>query len=134
MTCWHLEDQNYCSHHIPLFCLSLHPTRARPCVSGTRLPTWLPCRCSYSMCMWGVGAPWEWGAAVGNSWRSDADITPTWDAVLRSLDNGAAGLARFAGPRLGWNDPDMLEVCLLCLFLCPCVWQRGRHEYHCCRR
>lgn len=37
------------------------------------------------------------------------DIFPTWASVLRSLDNGAAGLGQFAGPG-GWNDPDMLEV------------------------
>ncbi len=37
-------------------------------------------------------------------------LTPSsWESVLRSLDNGAAGLARYAGPG-GWNDPDMLEV------------------------
>jgi len=61
------------------------------------------------MCEWGVNSPWQWGAAVGNSWRTDADITPSWDGILRSLDNGAAGLGRFAGPG-AWNDPDMLEV------------------------
>jgi alpha-galactosidase len=61
------------------------------------------------MCEWGVAAPWHWAKSVGNSWRTDADIAPSWDSVLRCLDNGAAGLAKFAGPG-GWNDPDMLEV------------------------
>jgi alpha-galactosidase len=61
------------------------------------------------MCEWGVAAPWQWAKSVGNSWRTDADIAPSWDSVLRCLDNGAAGLAKFAGPG-GWNDPDMLEV------------------------
>eukprot|EP00775_Hariotina_reticulata_P007706 gene7706-7905_t len=42
-------------------------------------------------------------------WRTDADITPAWDGILRSLDNGAAGLGKYAGQG-GWNDPDMLEV------------------------
>jgi hypothetical protein len=37
------------------------------------------------------------------------DIFPNWPSMLRSLDNGAAGLAQWAGPG-GWNDPDMLEV------------------------
>jgi hypothetical protein len=37
------------------------------------------------------------------------DIFPNWPAMLRALDNGAAGLAQYAGPG-GWNDPDMLEV------------------------
>lgn len=63
------------------------------------------------MCSWGLLSPWEWGAKVGNSWRTDADIAADWSAILRALDNGAAGLARFAGPG-GWNDPDMLEVCV----------------------
>ena len=61
------------------------------------------------MCEWGVNEPWKWAAAVGNSWRTDADIAANWDSILRSLDNGAAGLAKYAGPG-GWNDPDMLEV------------------------
>jgi hypothetical protein len=64
---------------------------------------------SFSMCEWGVAGPWHWAPSVGNSWRTDADIAPFWDSVLRCLDNGAAGLAKFAGPG-GWNDPDMLEV------------------------
>lgn len=46
---------------------------------------------------------------VGNSWRTTADISPSWDSILRCLDNNI-GLARFAGPG-AWNDPDMLEVC-----------------------
>ena len=62
----------------------------------------------YSLCEWGVADPWEWGGGVGNAWRTDADISASWDSVLRSIDN-VAGLARFAGPG-GWNDPDMLEV------------------------
>ena len=61
------------------------------------------------MCNWGVASPWEWGPATGNSWRTDGDIAANWDAVLRALDNGAAGLGKYAGPG-AWNDPDMLEV------------------------
>lgn len=63
----------------------------------------------FSMCNWGMSSPWEWGPAVGNSWRTDGDIAANWDAILRALDNGAAGLGKYAGPG-GWNDPDMLEV------------------------
>ncbi|WIA22757.1 hypothetical protein OEZ86_009714 [Tetradesmus obliquus] len=63
----------------------------------------------FSMCEWGVAGPWHWARSVGNSWRTDADIAPSWDSVLRCLDNGAAGLSKYAGPG-GWNDPDMLEV------------------------
>lgn len=61
------------------------------------------------MCNWGLSSPWEWGASVGNSWRTDVDIAADWSSILRALDNGAAGLAKYAGPG-GWNDPDMLEV------------------------
>ncbi|KAL3147729.1 hypothetical protein ABBQ32_002471 [Trebouxia sp. C0010 RCD-2024] len=62
----------------------------------------------YSMCNWGVGDSWLWGPKVGNSWRTTADIAPSWENILRCLDN-TIGLSRFAGPG-AWNDPDMLEV------------------------
>lgn len=86
------------------------PSVPEPCNAAAVLPS-RP-RCSFSMCNWGVSSPWEWGPAVGNSWRTDGDIAANWDAVLRALDNGAAGLGKYAGPG-GWNDPDMLEVSLL---------------------
>lgn len=46
-----------------------------------------------------------------NSWRMDDDISNSWDSLLRVLSN-AYGLSPYAGPG-GWNDLDMLEVCLL---------------------
>lgn len=45
---------------------------------------------------------------VGNSWRTTADIEPTWESIMSNLDN-SVGLARYAGPG-HWNDLDMLEV------------------------
>eukprot|EP01114_Cavostelium_apophysatum_P003218 TRINITY_DN129_c0_g2_i1.p1 TRINITY_DN129_c0_g2~~TRINITY_DN129_c0_g2_i1.p1 ORF type:complete len:411 (+),score=76.18 TRINITY_DN129_c0_g2_i1:2-1234(+) len=62
----------------------------------------------FSMCEWGVDAPWDWAPKVGNSWRTDNDIGDSWDSLIRVLDN-QIGLSPFAGPG-GWNDPDMLEV------------------------
>ena len=76
----------------------------------------------FSLCSWGAGAPWQWGATVGHSWRTGRDLFAAWDgtavkalglpnylqSVLEAADNQAR-LARFAGPG-GFNDPDMLVV------------------------
>lgn len=70
------------------------------------LSTGAPILCS--LCRWGVGQPWQWGASVGNSWRIDDDLQPHWSDILRSLD-AAVGLSKYAGPG-GWNDPDILKV------------------------
>jgi alpha-galactosidase len=45
---------------------------------------------------------------VANLWRIGFDIGPSWDAVLRLLDENA-NLYSYAGPG-HWNDPDMMEV------------------------
>lgn len=89
-------------------------------------------------CSWGRGSPWTWGATVGaDSWRTGPDVLPFWSAstkaavapayvaaggwaeagrrlatshaVLQAADR-VAGLGRYAGPAIGWNDPDMLVV------------------------
>jgi alpha-galactosidase len=73
----------------------------------------------FSLCEWGSNKPWEWAAAVGQLWRTTADITPQFDGekkhptysqfgILRIAD-AQQGLAPYAGPG-HWNDPDMLEV------------------------
>eukprot|EP00475_Leptophrys_vorax_P028686 TRINITY_DN416_c0_g1_i2.p1 TRINITY_DN416_c0_g1~~TRINITY_DN416_c0_g1_i2.p1 ORF type:complete len:427 (-),score=77.94 TRINITY_DN416_c0_g1_i2:57-1160(-) len=62
----------------------------------------------FSMCNWGNGNVWRWGADTGNSWRTTDDIFSNWLSVMRNLDE-SAHLSRFAGPG-GWNDLDMLEV------------------------
>lgn len=77
----------------------------------------------FSICSWGVGQPHEWGAAVGNSWRTGRDLFAAWDehharevlrlpqllqSVLTAVE-GQANLAQYAGPG-GFNDPDMLVV------------------------
>jgi len=62
----------------------------------------------YSMGEWGVESPWLWAEDVGNSWRTDGDISDNWDSLLRCTDN-VVGLSRFAGIS-AWNDPDILQV------------------------
>ena len=38
----------------------------------------------YSLCQYGMGNVWEWGAAVGgNCWRTTGDITDTWGSMSR---------------------------------------------------
>ncbi|MGA3092325.1 MAG: glycoside hydrolase family 27 protein [Terriglobales bacterium] len=62
----------------------------------------------FSICNWGVKAPWRWGPKTGNLWRTTGDINDTYDrmSVIGFSQNG---LEQFAGPG-HWNDPDMLEV------------------------
>jgi alpha-galactosidase len=63
----------------------------------------------YSLCQYGMGNVWEWGAAVGgNSWRTTGDITDTWKSV-REIGFSQIDDAPFAGPGR-WNDPDMLVI------------------------
>jgi alpha-galactosidase len=62
----------------------------------------------FSLCSWGVGNPWKWGAEVGQLWRTAGDIQPNWIVWTRILDK-QVGLEKYAGPG-HWNDPDMLIV------------------------
>lgn len=63
----------------------------------------------YSLCQYGMGDVWRWGAEVGgNCWRTTGDITDSW-ASVESIGFGQAGLEYFSGPG-HWNDPDMLVV------------------------
>lgn len=62
-----------------------------------------------SLCQYGWGRVWEWGASVGGQlWRTTGDITDTWASMSRigfsQVDN-----APYAGPG-AWNDPDMLVL------------------------
>lgn len=62
-----------------------------------------------SLCQYGWGAVWRWGAEVGgNLWRTTGDINDHYDRMAE-IGFGQAGLSPFAGPG-HWNDPDMLEV------------------------
>ena len=63
----------------------------------------------YSLCQYGMGNVWEWGADVGgNSWRTTGDITDTWGSMSR-IGFDQAGHEKYAGPG-HFNDPDMLVV------------------------
>jgi len=63
----------------------------------------------FSLCQYGMGSVWEWGAQVGgNCWRTTGDITDTWLSMSR-IGFSQAGHERYAGPG-HWNDPDMLVV------------------------
>jgi alpha-galactosidase len=63
----------------------------------------------FSLCQYGWGEVWEWGAQVGGSmWRTSGDINDTFDRMALN-GFGEAGLAKYAGPNR-WNDPDFLEV------------------------
>ena len=63
----------------------------------------------YSLCQYGMGDVWEWGAEVGgNCWRTTGDIEDTWESMA-GIGFGQAGHEKFAAPG-HWNDPDMLVV------------------------
>jgi len=63
----------------------------------------------YSLCQYGMGDVWKWGAEVGgNSWRTTGDITDTW-ASLSSIGFVQDKSSAFSKPG-HFNDPDMLIV------------------------
>ncbi len=63
----------------------------------------------YSLCQYGLGKVWEWGAQVGgNSWRTTGDISDYWGSVS-DIGTRQAALSDYSGPG-HWNDPDMLVV------------------------
>jgi alpha-galactosidase len=63
----------------------------------------------YSLCQYGLGDVWQWGASVGgNAWRTTGDIRDSYSS-MSSIGFGQLGIAQFAGPG-HWNDPDMLEI------------------------
>lgn len=63
----------------------------------------------YSLCQYGMGDVWKWGAEVGgNCWRTTGDITDSWGSMA-GIGFKQAELYPYAGPGR-WNDPDMLVV------------------------
>eukprot|EP00347_Sterkiella_histriomuscorum_P021441 403333964 len=62
----------------------------------------------YSICNWGNENVWQWGASVGNSWRTTLDIENNWGSMRYNFVQNSI-LSQYAAPG-GWNDPDMLEV------------------------
>ena len=74
----------------------------------------------YSLCEYGDGNVWEWGADPdirGNSWRTYTDIDDVWTGSsgwganrgVYNIIQKQVGLGKYAGPG-HWNDPDMLMV------------------------
>ena len=63
----------------------------------------------YSLCQYGWGDVWKWGAEVGgNSWRTTGDITDTWMSLSR-IGFAQDKASPYAEPG-AFNDPDMLVV------------------------
>jgi len=69
-----------------------------------------------SICEWGLGKPWLWGAETGNMWRTTMDILPCrackkswWGLGWQPILDQQVGLERYSS-RGHWNDPDMLVV------------------------
>jgi alpha-galactosidase len=63
----------------------------------------------YSICQYGMGDVWTWGADVGgNLWRTTGDITDTW-ASMSAIGFSQGENSSYANPG-HWNDPDMLVV------------------------
>lgn len=63
---------------------------------------------TYSLCEWGTSKPWNWGAKVGNMWRTTHDIMANWTSITTIYK---FNLRLYKHARPGHvNDPDMLEV------------------------
>jgi alpha-galactosidase len=65
----------------------------------------------FSLCQYGMGNVWEWGADPsigGNSWRTTDDIHDNWQS-LSTIGFSQVGHEKFAGPG-HFNDPDMMIV------------------------
>src|SRR4051794_14191867 len=54
------------------------------------------------------GQTWQWGAEVGNLWRTTGDISASFTSMLNNFTSSQTRES-YAGPG-HWNDPDMLEV------------------------
>jgi len=63
----------------------------------------------YSLCQYGMGEVWTWGAEVGgNCWRTTGDITDSWGSMA-GIGFAQEKCSPYASPG-HWNDPDMLVV------------------------
>ncbi|KAL1176235.1 hypothetical protein V6Z11_A04G144400 [Gossypium hirsutum] len=82
------------------------PTKRYPVMTRALMKAGRPI--FFSLCEWGDMHPAEWGAPVGNSWRTTNDISDNWESMISRADQNEI-YAEYARPG-GWNDPDMLEV------------------------
>ena len=63
----------------------------------------------YSLCQYGMGDVWKWGAEVGgNLWRTTGDITDTWES-MSGIGFNEYRSSPYAAPG-HWNDVDMMVV------------------------
>lgn len=62
----------------------------------------------FSICEWGWGKPYNWGAKAGNLWRTTPDIRPWW-IWIKIIYEHTVKLYKYAS-KGHYNDPDMLEV------------------------
>ncbi|MCD8003709.1 MAG: glycoside hydrolase family 27 protein [Clostridia bacterium] len=60
----------------------------------------------YNVCCWDF--PGEWVTEVADSWRTGADIAPTFESVMYEIDK-IRSLAEYCGPG-HVNDPDMMQL------------------------
>jgi alpha-galactosidase len=63
----------------------------------------------YSLCQYGMGNVWEWGADIGgNYWRTTGDLTDVW-SNMAAVGFRQAGREKWSRPG-HWTDPDMLVI------------------------
>jgi alpha-galactosidase len=63
----------------------------------------------YSLCQYGMGDVWKWGASVeGNLWRTTDDSGDLW-SVVSKIGFAQDEPGRYARPG-HWIDPDMIQV------------------------
>ncbi len=65
-----------------------------------------------NLCQYGMGNVWEWGAQVGNCWRTTGDLGLEESKNLPgfyTIGFSNAKHAQYAGPG-GWNDPDYILI------------------------
>ena len=63
----------------------------------------------YSLCQYGMGKVWEWGANVGgNLWRTTGDLTDVW-SNMAAVGFRQDDKVRWSKPG-HWTDPDMLVI------------------------
>ena len=60
----------------------------------------------FSLCGWNAWYAEAATAQIANSWRIGPDDS-NWPGIIKNIDI-MAGLAAFAGPKRGWNDPCLL--------------------------
>ncbi len=94
----------------------------KPYLKMARLLAQAPRDIVFSLCQYGWGDVWKWGAEVGgNLWRVTGDISDNWTSMA-GIGFAQAGHTKYAGPG-HWNDDDMLVVGKL-------GWGPNIHETH----